>query len=350
MVELSIDASESRYRRLFETAQDGILIIDEVSGKIIDANPFILNMTEFELDELIGKQLWELGFLEDKELSREAFATLKKEGYVRYEDIPLRTKTGNLLDVEFVSNTYEVNGTKIIQCNIRDITDRKRAENALLRVNNKLNILSSITRHDMLNQISVALGYLGLLKQAESEKSKREFQSKAERAVLEIQRQIEFTRDYQEMGTSKPQWQNLAEVIPGLPVTKEIKKLQLGGCLSKTKVFADPMLGKVFHNLITNSIKHGNGVTEIRIDCANKLDAVLVIYEDNGIGVEPEFKDKIFEKGFGKGSGLGLFLSREILSITGITIKENGTPGKGARFEMTVPKGAYQQITNEDTK
>ena len=342
MVELSLDASESRYRRLFETAQDGILIIDEVSGKIIDANPFILRMTELELGEVIGKQLWELGFIEDKELSRNAFMALKKDGYVRYEDIPLRTKSGELLDVEFVSNTYQVNGTKIIQCNIRDITDRKRAENSLSIISNKLNLLSSITRHDMLNQISVALGYLELQRKADSEASRREYQSKAEKAVLEIQRQIEFTRDYQEMGTSKPQWQNLAEIIHGLPVAKEIKNLQLGNCLKKTRVFADPMLGKVFHNLITNSIKHGNGVTEVKIDCSVGPDAVVIVYQDNGRGVEAEFKNKIFEKGFGKGSGLGLFLSREILSITGITIKENGTSGQGARFEMTVPKGAFQ--------
>jgi PAS domain S-box-containing protein len=157
MVELSLDASESRYRRLFETAQDGILIIDEVSGKIIDANPFILEMTEYELNELIGKQLWELGFIEDKELSRNAFMALKKEGYVRYEDIPLRTKSGNLLNVEFVSNTYQVNGTRIIQCNIRDTTDRKRAEKSLSAINNKLNILAGITRHDILNQITTFL-------------------------------------------------------------------------------------------------------------------------------------------------------------------------------------------------
>ena len=350
MVELSLDASESRYRRLFETAQDGILIIDEASGKIIDANPFILNMTEYGLDELIGKQLWELGFIEDKEMSRNAFATLKKTGYVRYEDIPLRTKSGNLFDVEFVSNTYQVNGTKIIQCNVRDITDRKRAENSLSAVNNKLNLLSSITRHDMLNQITVALGYLELQKAANSEESRLELQRKAERAVLEIQRQIEFTRDYQEMGTLKPQWQNLAEIIPNLPVAKEIKNLRLGKCMEDLRVFADPMLGKVFHNLLANSVKHGGGVTEANIDCSDRKDAVLIVYEDNGKGIEAENKEKIFEKGFGKGSGLGLFLSREILAITGITIKENGTPGKGARFEMIVPKGAFKTSSHEDVK
>jgi PAS domain S-box-containing protein len=343
MVELSLDASESRYRRLFETAQDGILIIDEASGKIIDANPFILDMTDYKLDELIDKQLWEIGFIEDKELSRNAFSALKKEGYVRYEDIPLRTKSGNVLDVEFVSNTYKVDGTKIIQCNIRDITDRKRVEKSLSIINNKLNLLSSITRHDLMNQITIALGYLELQRQAKSEIAREELQVKAERAVLEIQRQIEFTRDYQQMGTSKPQWQHLSEIILKLPVSKEIKNLQTSERLNNMRIFADPMLGKVFHNLLTNSIKHGNGVTEVKIDCVDQLDAILIIYEDNGRGIEAEDKEKIFEKGFGKGSGLGLFLSREILEITGIKIKENGIPSKGARFEIHVPKGAFGQ-------
>lgn len=243
-----------------------------------------------------------------------------------------------------------MNNTRIIQCNIRDITDRKKAEKSLSAINNKLNILASITRHDILNQITVVLGYLELQKNATSEEAKRELLAKAERAVLEIQRQIEFTRDYQQMGTSEPAWQNLSEVILQLPAAKDIKNLRLADCLNKIRVYADPMLGKVFLNLITNSIKHGGGVSEIRINCLDLRDALLIIYEDNGKGIEAGQKDMIFEKGFGRNSGLGLFLSREILAITGITIKENGKKGKGARFEMTVPRGAFKQIANENVK
>jgi len=167
-----------------------------------------------------------------------------------------------------------------------------------------------------------------------------------ERAVLEIQRQIEFTRDYQMMGTSEPAWQNLSEIILKLPAAKEIKNLRLADCLNEISIYADPMVGKVFHNLITNSIKHGAGVSEASISCLEKRDVLLIIYEDNGKGIEADHKDLIFEKGFGKNSGLGLFLSREILSITGITIKENGIPGKGVRFEMTVPRGTFRRISN----
>lgn len=152
------------------------------------------------------------------------------------------------------------------------------------------------------------------------------------------------------MGMSKSQWQNVSEVILHFPVSKEIKSVQLGERLNKRRIYADPMLGKVFHNLLTNSIKHGGGVTEVRIDCVDQEDAISIVYEDNGKGIEVENKERISEKGFGKGSGLGLFLTKEILLITGITIKENGIPGKGARFEMTVPKGAFEPIPNENAK
>ncbi|MCX6683894.1 MAG: PAS domain S-box protein [Methanoregula sp.] len=120
--------SELRYRRLFETAQDGILILDAESGAIMDANPFILTLIGYTRDEMLGKKLWEIGFIRDKALAEQAAADLKRTGYIRYEDLPLETKDGRAIDVEFVSNVYDVGNKNIAQCNIRDITDRRRAE------------------------------------------------------------------------------------------------------------------------------------------------------------------------------------------------------------------------------
>jgi len=120
--------SEVRYRRLFESAKDGILIIDYDTEKIIDANPFIEQLLKYAPQELLGKKVWEIGFLQDLERSQAAFSKLKKEGYVRYEDLPLQTKTGEKVWVEFISNVYLVNNIKIIQCNIRDISERKKME------------------------------------------------------------------------------------------------------------------------------------------------------------------------------------------------------------------------------
>jgi PAS domain S-box-containing protein len=126
----SLKASEARYRRLFETAQDAILILEEVSGKIMDANPFVIDLLGYSLEELIGKELWEIGLFGDKEQSKAAMEQLQETGYIRYEDIPLETKQGKRVEVEFVSNSYMVGDKKVIQCNIRDITDRKWAEKA----------------------------------------------------------------------------------------------------------------------------------------------------------------------------------------------------------------------------
>ena len=132
--------SEVRYRRLFETAQDGILILDGNTGVIQDANQFIVNLLGYSKDEIIGKELWEIGAILDKAAALNAFVILKDKGYIRYEDLPLRSKDGKLISVEFVSNTYGVNGDMVIQCNIRDISDRKELEKELLQYQHSVNI------------------------------------------------------------------------------------------------------------------------------------------------------------------------------------------------------------------
>jgi diguanylate cyclase (GGDEF)-like protein/PAS domain S-box-containing protein len=128
-----IKTSELRYRRLFEAAQDGILLLDSETGKITDVNPFLVKMLGYTREEFVEKRLWEVGAFKDIEASQKAFEALQKNEYIRYEDLPLRAKNGKLIDVEFVSNVYLVGNEKVIQCNIRDITERKQALDALLK-------------------------------------------------------------------------------------------------------------------------------------------------------------------------------------------------------------------------
>ncbi len=131
--EKKIRTSELRYRRLFEAAQDGILILDARTGAITDVNPFLIKMLGYSREEFVEKKLWEVGAFRDIEASQEAFEALQKNEYIRYDDLPLRAKSGKLVDVEFVSNVYLVDGEKVIQCNIRDVTERKQAQDALLK-------------------------------------------------------------------------------------------------------------------------------------------------------------------------------------------------------------------------
>jgi signal transduction histidine kinase len=158
-----------------------------------------------------------------------------------------------------------------------------------------------------------------------------------------FQEELEFTRDYQDLGVQAPSWQGVGATIrekeSHLPTqdVRIVRQIQP----ATLEIYADPLLGKVFYNLIDNALRYGGDrMTEIHITSREEGGALVLVFEDNGVGI-PQ-KDRLFTKGFGKNTGLGLFLSREILSITGITITENGEPGKGARFEITVPKGMYR--------
>jgi PAS domain S-box-containing protein len=133
-----VRASEIRYRRLFEAARDGILILDPGTRKITDANPFMSELLGYHYKELLGKELWEIGLLKDEKASRSAFRELQKKHFIRYEKLPLQSRKGQYHEVEFVSNLYDEDGRKVIQCNIRDITERKRAEQTLLAAKNEI--------------------------------------------------------------------------------------------------------------------------------------------------------------------------------------------------------------------
>lgn len=136
----ALKVSESRYRRLFETAQDGILLINAESGQIEDVNPFLMRLLNYSHEEFLGKKLWEVGPFKDIAQSKEMFLEIQTKGYVRYEDLPLKTKSGVKIEVEFVSNSYDVEGIKVIQCNVRDISERKKAEGITLRYYEQLKV------------------------------------------------------------------------------------------------------------------------------------------------------------------------------------------------------------------
>ncbi len=218
-----------------------------------------------------------------------------------------------------------------------EITERKRAERTIQETNKKINLLTSITRHDVANQISVLRGFTKIAMMKKPDPVVADLLEKIDTAGFAIARQIAFTKEYQELGMHVPQWQRIREIV----AHQKTDGISLS-CTCDAEVFADPMLEKVFFNLIDNAARHGERVTTIMVKCGSDPDGLMITVEDNGVGVPLDSKERIFEKGYGKHTGFGLFLAREILAITGITIHETGMPGKGARFEIKVPKVTYR--------
>ena len=224
-------------------------------------------------------------------------------------------------------------------------TELLASQQAFETANKKLNLLSSITRHDIFNQLTVLLGYLELAKEKISDPEVAGYVDSGMHAANTIQRQISFTKDYQDIGVQAPQWRNLTTCIMAIISLRMVKGITLEVDLDNLEIYADPMIEKVFVNLIDNSLRHGEHVSHIRFSYSKPDDStVLIVYEDDGTGIPASLKERIFEKGFGKHTGFGLFLSREILAITGLTIQEKGTEGRGARFEISVPEGKFRFV------
>jgi len=234
--------------------------------------------------------------------------------------------------------------SELIDINIQLELSQKAFETA----NKKLHLLSSITRHDIRNQLTAIIGYIDLSKMTVKDPEILVFLKREEVAAQTIQRQIEFAKNYEEIGVQASQWWNVPVRIHALKSLVSQKEIEFSVSLDELAVYADPLLEKVFENLIDNSLRHGERVRHILFSYrTNDQNELVIVYEDDGIGVPESDKERIFEMGFGKNTGLGLFLSREILSITGLTIQECGVYGKGVRFEILVPQGKFRGIESK---
>lgn len=218
---------------------------------------------------------------------------------------------------------------------------------ALEQANRKLRLLTQITRHDIRNRLFVASGYLGLLIEQESDDAKRQHLDKINRSLDSIQQIIGFTEMYEEIGNSRPEWQEIHPFIDTAAHQLGRNGVRIENDTGKNiAVYADSMIGKVFFNLIDNALDYGGQkLTWIRFAAVQQENGdLLITCENDGEGIPVPEKDRIFERGVGKKTGLGLYLAREILSITGITIAETGNPDVSVRFEIRVPKGKYRII------
>ena len=340
--EAALRETEGRFRSLVETSPGVIWEVDTL-GRFLYISPMVKTLLGYAPDELIGESITGLVI---ERLQPTVLKILKN--FISSPDVPMqpfeiiaRHRDGHDLVMEIRPfRVIDPHGMLTMFRGVAfDTTARKKAEEALKRANRQLTLMSSITRHDLLNKITVILGNLKLAEKKATDPGQEEYLKKIRYATSAIKAQIEFTRIYQNLGTNEPQWLTLNSLMPRSYVPDTISlHAEVGGI----RIYADPMLERVFFNLLDNAIRHGETVTEIRVSSHRSGSDLLVVWEDNGIGIAPEDKEQIFDRGFGKNTGLGLFLVREILSLTGITIRETGEPGKGVRFELAVPQGAYE--------
>ncbi|MFA4824193.1 MAG: PAS domain-containing sensor histidine kinase [Methanoregula sp.] len=329
----------------FFNSQAGAFSYDREKFLILDPNRKFSQFIGFDCEVLLSKTLPEI--ITDS-TERESFLSKIKDKQ-RVGDIEVKfTCADGGIRWALVSATDCAEPA--ILCTVVDITEQKQAQNALSLANRKLNLLNNVTRHDILNQLTALIGYLDLSREDIKDSRLLSYVTKEEQAANAIRNQILFTRDYQNIGIHSPQWHNIAETVSLVMATLDIHHIRVTMNLASFEIYADPLLEKVFYNLIENSLRHGERVTEIEIFSESVRDGIDIIIKDNGTGIPDDAKERIFRREYFKHTGFGLFLTREILAITNLTITENGTFGKGARFVIHAPPGTYRSILGNGSK
>lgn len=321
---------------IISTMNDGLLLLDS-ENRIIETNTALATMLGRDRSRLIGVPADVL--FSDRAAAADMLSTVREAGSVPDCETTLLQGGGQPLPVSLSGAAVRdedgaVVGVVVI---LRNITERKMHENALKMSNKKLALLSSITRHDIQNLVMVIRGHLCFASEDTQDATVLDRLTKCDAAAALIQQQVEFTRDYQNLGQQSPVWQNIHSVVAaeatafrGMPVSV---RADTGGA----EVYADPLFSRVVYNLIDNALRHGGHVTEITFSLLQDNGSAILRCEDDGEGVLPEEKDGLFRWGVGRNTGHGLFLSREILAITGIEIRQTGSPGSGARFDIRIP-------------
>jgi PAS domain S-box-containing protein len=343
--ETALRESEQRYRNVVED-QEELITRYRPDGTQIFVNGAYCRFFGREKSQVIGEKFSPDVPDEDRVMIQEHFAQLSKENPVGEITHRIIRPDGRISWMRWIDRAIfdETGRISEFQSVGRDITWQKETEETLCLLNQKLNLLSSITRHDVLNQLIILRGFLKLGSELADDPEKvRVFIDKAIKAAVTIEHQIMFTRDYQEMGVKAPSWQDIRKNIVHAKGALATVDIRTDLEHPDTEILADPLLEKVFFNLIDNAIRYGGGgMTRVRISTREVPEGLLLIFEDNGSGIPDEDKKRLFTRGFGKNTGFGLFLSREILAVSGITITETGTYGTGARFEILVPPGSYR--------
>lgn len=317
----------------FSTSLD-LFCIADTTGYFRRLNAEWEKTLGYRISEMEGQKFLDFVHPDDLQSTLAAVADLDNQKEVLNFTNRYRHKDGSYRWIEWRA----VPRANMIFAAARDITERMNMENAIREANRKLNLLNSVTRHDVANQLTILQGYIQIAEIKNPDPVISDLLIQIDAATQAIARLTDFTRTYQEMGIHTPGWYRLWDAIK----RAADYEVRLSESCRKTEVFADPMLERVFFNIFDNAARHGERVTEVAVSCDERPEGLVITIKDNGIGIQNSEKEKIFERGYGKNTGFGLFLAREILSITGIKIREDGVAGEGARFEISVPKGMYR--------
>ncbi|MFA4861243.1 cache domain-containing protein [Methanoregula sp.] len=376
--EAALRESERNYRTILETIQD-IFYRSSLDGNLILVSPsFLKSLLYDSLDEVLGKPIAET-FYYRPEKREEMLRILSEKGYLEDYEVQLKRKDGTPIWVSTHTHYYTGPDGKIagIEGIFRDITERKRvqvellkksgelsaayeqmtataeelkhnydelqkSQQALTQARKKLNLLNTITFQDIQNALFSLEGYIELLRELPLDENAAAYVKKEKEITEKISTSLVFAKNYQDMGINSPRWQNLNQVF-----LIAISRLDTSGLshsihLDNLELYADPLLETVFFNLAENVIRHAKTATVISLHYRETTGHLTMYFEDNGAGIPDSDKENIFERGYGSQKGMGLFLVREILGITDISIRETGMYETGARFEITVPEGAYR--------
>ena len=339
-----VEESERKYRLLFERAADAIFLLEaegEGQGAILSANRAAARMHGYSEEGLLRMNLRDIETPETGEQIGDRFNKILKGTWLQGEATHLK-QDRTVFSVEFSAGLLDLGQKRVIITICRDITDRKKSDDALRQVTEKLNLLNAVTFNDIQNALFTLNGYLSLSKSLAKDEKLTRTLDRAEESLKKVSRSLNFAKSYQDLGAKPPRWQEVNQVfILGISHL-DFSKLERSVHLDNLEIFADSLLERVFLSLADNVLRHAGTATRVTLDYRRSGENLILVFADNGQGISYDRKEMIFERGSGSQKGLELFLIREILGITGITITETGEPGSGARFEMVIPKGGYR--------
>jgi PAS domain S-box-containing protein len=348
-----------KYHNLLETITIGVFSLGPAPDfPLMSANRKLLQMLGYDCaDQLTGRSMRDLfSHLHDWD---RFYGNLVTHGEVSGTEVLLKHRNGLDIFVAMNGRAHRSPDTVVVQVEgfAEDVTEHKvleaemlyheselnRYASALTHANNKLNLLSNITRHDILNQLNAFGMFLDMMKLHISDEKILGYIAKEEKISETIRTQILFTRDYQDIGVVSPRWYDVKKTILSATSPLPLSPDSLAIDFDNLYIFADPLLEKVFYNLVENGIRHGEGLTRITFSSTPPdKDGITLICENDGVGIPLQYKEAIFNRQHFKHTGFGLFLSREILAISGLSICETGEPVKGVRFEIAVPNGSFR--------